>query len=609
MSNEKKIAIIIFYVLLCLFSSSMAHAAVFVTDNPAQKNNDGIGVNNRLWPNGIIPYRIDSSVKDKDTLEALRRAIKDIHRDTVIQFELFKEDDGTYPEFVTFVWDEDVCSVIFSGWRPNTKNTVQLLGCGARQGSIAHELGHVIGLIHEHQRSDREKWINLIERNLDKDKWGQERIEANYYSYSPQETINIGTYQLSSGMHYSPYSIFGTDITTPLFKPVPGASFDIDTIGSSYNEIALSRQDRKAINLVYSPTLTPTLIPGLIPGLIPKLNPKLIPKLTPKLIPSLAYKPFRKNNSTFPIVSSGGRCLSVDAVHFRDRYTDGKVSMWDCDQYPYQQWFMDVNRTVSRIESTIWDANGQCLTVKRTDWDSRNNGVRVFSAPCIGQAHQRWIYDKVANTLKSRNGLCLDVDVSGLFSQNARIQLWHCAGSKNQRFYFGRDFKRLVSEETSSKFPTHGSCLAVKPRVNPNEHNDEVATSLCTSLTPFAYIIGKYQTQGWVLTQEGYMLNYQGGCLDIDYTDYQNNARRGHVTLQNCTGDGNQRWRLKNNHQLVNIENKSCLDIYRRRLNGDPLPYIGDVRVMRVMKYSKYCKNRSRKDKKWHFDEFPDLKQ
>lgn len=60
-------------------------------------------------------------------------------------------------------------------------------------GSIAHELGHVLGLVHEHQRSDRDNYVSVmpaVSGNLNFRRHGKD-----------EDTIRTG-YDFSSIMHY-----------------------------------------------------------------------------------------------------------------------------------------------------------------------------------------------------------------------------------------------------------------------------------------------------------------------------------------------------------------------------------------------------------------------
>ena len=67
------------------------------------------------------------------------------------------------------------------------------------RGRIVHELGHVIGFYHEHQRPDRDKHVEILWENL---------IQSNeirsQYEIVP-EALNLGTsYDYNSIMHYGP---------------------------------------------------------------------------------------------------------------------------------------------------------------------------------------------------------------------------------------------------------------------------------------------------------------------------------------------------------------------------------------------------------------------
>ena len=62
---------------------------------------------------------------------------------------------------------------------------------------MAHELGHALGLFHEHQRPDRDEYISVVRENI---KTGQ---ESNFSPVSPTFIDYLGVpYDLTSDMHY-----------------------------------------------------------------------------------------------------------------------------------------------------------------------------------------------------------------------------------------------------------------------------------------------------------------------------------------------------------------------------------------------------------------------
>ncbi|KAI8770421.1 balbiani ring protein 3, partial [Biomphalaria glabrata] len=65
-------------------------------------------------------------------------------------------------------------------------------------GTYLHELGHAIGLIHEHQRPDRDEYINVDMDNV------HYALHSNFQK-EPEEHINdYGMpYDYSSIMHYN----------------------------------------------------------------------------------------------------------------------------------------------------------------------------------------------------------------------------------------------------------------------------------------------------------------------------------------------------------------------------------------------------------------------
>jgi len=106
---------------------------------------------------------------------------------------------------------------------------------------VLHELGHVLGLMHEHQRADRDEYITV-----DASKIVPEFIFA--YEKMGSSKMRLGTiYDYCSIMHYPgfAYSINGDDVMT--MAPNMQANYGYQLGGRR----GLSRQDRKGIAAIY----------------------------------------------------------------------------------------------------------------------------------------------------------------------------------------------------------------------------------------------------------------------------------------------------------------------------------------------------------------------
>jgi len=82
---------------------------------------------------------------------------------------------------------------------------------------VAHELGHVIGLMHEHQRPDRDSYITVNYDNvLEKFHDQFYKLTANYWEYDYKKYA----YDYNSIMHYGKYD-FTSNGKLTIVSPVP----------------------------------------------------------------------------------------------------------------------------------------------------------------------------------------------------------------------------------------------------------------------------------------------------------------------------------------------------------------------------------------------------
>ena len=74
-------------------------------------------------------------------------------------------------------------------------------------GHAIHELGHALGMWHEHSRPDRDNYIEIINRNLE---FSQYEIYFRKTSLELFKSVPDVGYDIQSVMHYSPYAFAST---------------------------------------------------------------------------------------------------------------------------------------------------------------------------------------------------------------------------------------------------------------------------------------------------------------------------------------------------------------------------------------------------------------
>ena len=213
-----------------------------------------------LWEEGKIFFKIDEKIDKKDYRDAVEEAMKHISSNTNIKFvELKTIEAKKYREgksYINFITGDGNCSqvgVVGSGQELSIKNKVS--------GIVIHELGHALGLMHEHSRFDRDDYLKLIEENID-EKYKEEDGEWEFWiRFNILKTIEIGKhyseFEYGSIMMYEPSAGIGKPYYVggylggflEVMKKKDGTSYK-----KEYQRDHLSEGDKKVLKEMYPKT-------------------------------------------------------------------------------------------------------------------------------------------------------------------------------------------------------------------------------------------------------------------------------------------------------------------------------------------------------------------
>ena len=140
-----------------------------------------------LWPNGIVPYEIQPGLP---SLQRVKEAIE-FYNSLEVPVQLVPRGERD-DDYVVFVKSERCSSRIGRARGPQEIK----LSPGCRVGVVLHEIGHAVGLIHEHSRHDRDKYLEI--------RWENIYPSALYnFQRQPDNGDYPGEYDFDSIMHYS----------------------------------------------------------------------------------------------------------------------------------------------------------------------------------------------------------------------------------------------------------------------------------------------------------------------------------------------------------------------------------------------------------------------
>lgn len=196
----------------------------------------GLGQSGTLerWPDGIVPYQFAAGVSQLQRDRAQEAIAHWNARTSIKLISRNADNEADYKDFVTFEPSNGCAS-----WVGRTGGEQAIwLADSCTVGSIIHEIGHAIGLFHEHTRPDRDNFVTVHWNNVSSGKEiNFEKIEVGAANYSP--------YDFGSIMHYGEY-FFSSNGERSISAP------DGITVGQ---RDALSELDASSVDLMYATDL------------------------------------------------------------------------------------------------------------------------------------------------------------------------------------------------------------------------------------------------------------------------------------------------------------------------------------------------------------------
>jgi hypothetical protein len=110
--------------------------------------------------------------------------------------------------------------------------------------TLCHELGHTLGLVHEHQRSDRDSYVMVLSNNIQGGELGNFVLLPN--------SKNKSAYDFLSIMHYNRNSFSINPSIDDTLEPLPAYSRYLNIMGQQDDPV-LSASDRAGMAAIYGP--------------------------------------------------------------------------------------------------------------------------------------------------------------------------------------------------------------------------------------------------------------------------------------------------------------------------------------------------------------------
>jgi len=194
----------------------------------------------RTWPNGVVPYQMSNDLTQANRAK-VAAAIEHWNANSTILLVERNDDNSTdYPHYLYFINAAQCASWVgFQG----TGSQDVYVGDTCTTGSMIHEIGHGLGLLHEHTRPDRDAFVTIHWGNVIAGK------EHNFDVLS-DGAVPLGDYDYGSIMHYGTHFFSNNNAAT--------ISANFPTSATIGQRTSTSAGDREAIATLYEAELSLT---------------------------------------------------------------------------------------------------------------------------------------------------------------------------------------------------------------------------------------------------------------------------------------------------------------------------------------------------------------
>ena len=235
----------------------------------------------QAWPNGVVPYALHPSVTPA-MAQSLVAAMQEISSRVRVQFVPY-----TNQADHVLVRDANINSSPIG--RQGGMQTLFVANWGSRF-EVVHALMHVLGCWHEHQRPDRDTYVQVQQANLDP-------ARAVEFALVPLGNTYGLPYDFDSVMHFGATE-GGINGATTLVALPPNQSQQ----GTMGQRTQLSSGDVEVLRRTYG-SLQPPVITGASPSSVPSYQTPVI-TLTGVRFDETSRVLFRSSVVNFQVVSS-----------------------------------------------------------------------------------------------------------------------------------------------------------------------------------------------------------------------------------------------------------------------------------------------------------------